>query len=132
MAGRSWTQVDDTKDDVPIVLVIRTDECDLNDIVISALAAAYPRFASVFPAGTRAMTKAAIVAAMPAESKLIVREVASDIQMDAQITFAAYSLGMRTKIGDLPGAFANIYNAAADKTLTLNEAGGLMIALDRH
>jgi hypothetical protein len=40
---------------------------------------------------------------MPAGSRLVVREVASDIQLDAQITFSDYSLGMRTRMGGLPG-----------------------------
>jgi hypothetical protein len=38
--------------------VVRTDECDLNDIVSSALAAAHAPFAALYKAGTRAMTKA--------------------------------------------------------------------------
>lgn len=85
--------------DVPIVLVVRGDECDLNDIVSAALSGAYPAFAARYPVGTRSMKKADVTAALSAGSRLIVHEAGSDVQMDAALNFFDNSFGMRTKLG---------------------------------
>jgi|AntAceMinimDraft_1070359.scaffolds.fasta_scaffold46170_2 hypothetical protein len=116
----SWKQVRSDLADSPIVLVVRIDDCDLNDIVTTTLAGAYPPFAALYPAGTRTMRKADIDSKLPAGSRLVVRETASDVQVDAAITFFDHSFGMRANLGSMPGKVASI--AVGAKNLILNSA----------
>jgi len=113
---KTWA---DLRADLPAVnirLVVRTDECDTNEVFTAALAYHVPSFAAAV-----GKTQKLDAAQMRARGCDVVAEVTSGSQVASAITFYDYTLSMWTKAMPVAGKLASFRNSAGG-TVSLNAA----------